>query len=162
MPLTSLGELVWGNWFAPQHFDFLINPFFDFRLPISVVWVIIKQDLHVTVLGKSCVVWISLFKVVDESSVCNVTSVQTTAPPPPPPGHTREFDILNRYYDGRIDLSRNIAKCLMFSSVVDLVPYANIFVFIDCENNPFLKKLIMIIILNLHRGTKLSGWLCHY
>jgi hypothetical protein len=36
--------------------------------------------------------------------------------------------------------------------------YANIFVFIDCLNQ-FLKKWIMIIILNLHSGTKLSGWL---
>ena len=37
--------------------------------------------------------------------------------------------------------------------------YANIFVFIDCENNQFLKKWIMIIIWNLHSGTKSSGWL---
>jgi hypothetical protein len=36
------------------------------------------------------------------------------------------------------------------------------FVFIDCENNQFLKKLIMIIILNLHSRTKLSGWLRHF
>jgi hypothetical protein len=32
-------------------------------------------------------------------------------------------------------------------------------VFNVCENNQFLKKWIMIIILNLHSGTKLSGWL---
>jgi hypothetical protein len=32
---------------------------------------------------------------------------------------------------------------------------------VDCENNQFLKKWIMIIILNFHSGTKLSGWLRH-
>jgi hypothetical protein len=38
---------------------------------------------------------------------------------------------------------------------------ANIFVFIDCENDQFRNKWIMIIILNLHSGTKFSGWLRH-
>jgi hypothetical protein len=37
--------------------------------------------------------------------------------------------------------------------------YVNIFVFTDYENNQFLKKWIMIIILNLDSETKLSGWL---
>ena len=37
--------------------------------------------------------------------------------------------------------------------------YANFSVFIDCENNPFLQKWIMIMILNLHSMTKLSGWI---
>ena len=31
--------------------------------------------------------------------------------------------------------------------------------FTNCKNNQFIKKLIMIILLNLHRGTRLSGWL---
>jgi hypothetical protein len=43
----------------------------------------------------------------------------------------------------------------------DLVPLCKCFVFIDCEKNRFLKKLIMMIILNLHSGAKLSGWLRH-
>ena len=32
---------------------------------------------------------------------------------------------------------------------------ANICVFIDCENNQFLKTWMMIIVWNLHTGTKL-------
>jgi hypothetical protein len=39
--------------------------------------------------------------------------------------------------------------------------YANISVFIDRENNRFLKKWIMIMIWYLHSMTKLSGWLHH-
>jgi hypothetical protein len=56
--------------------------------------------------------------------------------------------------------------CRTISSVAmqpddDLVPrYANIFVFIDCENNQFLNKWIIIILI-LHSGTKFSGWLRH-
>ncbi len=39
--------------------------------------------------------------------------------------------------------------------------YANISVFMDRENNQSLKKLIMIMISNMHSMTKLSGWLPH-
>ena len=35
-------------------------------------------------------------------------------------------------------------------------------VFIDCENNEFLKKWIMMINQNWHSRTKWSGWLPHY
>ena len=44
----------------------------------------------------------------------------------------------------------------------DLVPLCKYFLFIDCENNQFAKKWIMIIAWNLNSGTKLSGWLRHW
>ena len=43
----------------------------------------------------------------------------------------------------------------------DLVPLCKYLQFIDYENTQFLKKWIMIILWNLHSGTKSSGWLRH-
>ena len=41
----------------------------------------------------------------------------------------------------------------------DLVPLCKYSQLTDCESNQFLKKWIMVILWNLHSGTKSSGWL---
>ena len=115
--------------------------------------------------------WLILYTIKKVTAfVCRsffVTYLFLPFPGRPNPNHCLLiFEWTYTEYSSRTDCGTSFCQILSLisstvASLTILSLYANIFVFIDCENNQLPNKWITIAIWNLYSGTKFLGWLRH-